>query len=488
VTLLVAMVVLPAAGALLALMLPSPRLVLGSCVAGGVLLASGTGAIAVQVLRGAPEPVLAADGQLFFDPLSAYHALLVVGVFALSSIYACYYFAPRIASGSFDTRMARRFGCLWFLFLGSMLLTLIANNVGLMWVGIEATTVASALLVCLDRNRPAVRAAWNYLVMCSVAIALALLGVVVACAAGRAAGGDGRSVFLWTELRALAPHMQPGPLRLAFVFALVGFGTKAGLAPLHSWLPDAHGHAPTPVSAVLSGVLLNCALYCLSRFLPVVEPSAPGWAASVLVPFGILSMAVAAAFIVHERDVKRLLAFHSVEHMGIITLGLGFGAPAAALFHTFNHSVCKMLTFFCAGTLAQRYQSRDMSRMHGILRLAPLAGGGLVAGLLALIGTPPFSVFVSELWIARVGLAHGHIAAVVLFFIAAAVVAIAAFRHAIEMTWEGEGQAAPSGRTRGIGLGLVAAPLGVLLAVGIWMPPSFGDALSRAASMIGGGP
>jgi hydrogenase-4 component F len=476
---------LPAVGALLALVMRGPRSLLALCVVGSLASAAVTGSAAWQALQ---TPVIAGTHPFFcFDALSAYHALLVVGVFAFSSVYACYYFAPAIADGSFDRRRARHFGFLWFLFLGSMLLTLAANNVGLMWVGMEATTIASALLVCLDRNRPAVRAAWTYLLMCSVAIALALLGVVVACAEAQIAAGDGRSVFLWTELGELAPRLRAGPTRLAFVFALVGFGTKAGLAPMHSWLPDAHGQAPTPVSAVLSGVLLNCALYCLSRFLHIVEPASPGWAPGVLVPFGILSMAVAAAFIVHERDVKRLLAFHSVEHIGIITLGLGFGANAAALYHTLNHSVCKMLTFFCAGALAQRYGTHDMSRMHGTLRVLPLAGGGFACGLLALIGTPPFSVFMSELWIARVGVERGHVVAVVAFFVAAAVVFIAALRHAAEMIWSGPYDRSSAGQTRGVGVMLVGAPLVLLLVVGIWMPPALGEVLERAAAAIGVG-
>ncbi|MFH0900263.1 MAG: proton-conducting transporter membrane subunit [Pseudomonadota bacterium] len=479
---------LPVVGAMVVLIgVSRPRTILMVCVGGSFASAAVTTIAARSAFAG---PTFAGYGHVFLDALSGYHALLVVGVFALSSIYACYYFAPAIANGTFDSRKARRFGSLWFLFLGSMLLTLAANNVGLMWVGMEATTIASALLVCLERDRPSIRAAWTYLVMCSVAIGLALLGVIVVCAEA-AKHGDGHSVVLWTDLRALAPQLRAGPVRLAFLFALVGFGTKAGLAPMHSWLPEAHGQAPTPVSAVLSGVLLNCALYCLSRFLPIVEPSSPGWTGAVLVPFGVLSMVVAAAFIVHERDIKRLLAFHSVEHVGIITLGLGFGASAAALFHTLNHSVCKMLTFFCAGSLAQRYGSRDMTAMRGTLRCLPVAGGGFFAGLLVLIGMPPFSVFMSEIWIAKVGVERGHLAAVMTFLAAAAVVFIAAFRHAVEMTWEGPARErrSDSGTAGGrIGLGLVVVPLGMLVVVGLWMPDALGEVLTRAAAILGSRP
>ena len=275
-------------------------------------------------------------------------------------------------------------------------------------------------------------------------------------------------------------------MRLAFVFALVGFGTKAGLAPMHSWLPEAHSQAPTPVSAVLSGVLLNCALYCLSRLLPLIEPTSPGWAFNVLIPFGILSVGVAAAFILHERDIKRLLAFSSVEHLGIITLGLGFGAPAAALFHTLNHSVGKMLAFFCAGALVQRYKTRDMTRMTETLREMPTVGAGFLLALSALIGMPPFSILMSELWIARTGLENGHAVAVVLFFIGIAVVFIAAFRRAVEMTWSGKTAGEPNGVTRGLNIAMVAAPLLLLLLLGLWMPAVFRDFLERAAAVIGG--
>jgi len=474
---------IPAVCAVVTWLVRSPRAVLGICVVGSAACAVGTVVCAREAFS---APLFAIGRQLMLDSLAAYHALLVVGVFVMSSVYACYYFAPAIADGSFDARKARRFGALWFLFLGSMLLTLASNNAGLMWVALEGTTITSALLVCLDRDKPAVRAAWTYLLMCSVAIALALIGIITLCAEAQRVGPDSSSIFLWTTLRKLAPRLNPGTVRLAFIFAFVGFGTKAGLAPMHSWLPEAHGHAPTPVSAVLSGVLLNCALYCLSRFLPVVAQSNPGWTTSVLVPFGILSMVVAAAFIVHEHDIKRLLAYHTVEHMGIIVLALGFGAFPAALFHTFNHSVCKMLTFFCGGALAQRYGTRDMSHMHGTLRREAVAGGGLLIGLFALIGMPPFSIFMSELWIAVVGIEGGHVAAVVAFFCAAGLVFIAAFRHAIEMTWPQKDAPEPNGPRGRVGLGLVAVPLALLFLIGVWMPLHVSNMLASAASVIGG--
>jgi len=479
----ISMLVIPAACAVLTLFIRGPRAILRLCVWGSVACA---GVTIVSAHRAFSDSLFAGGRQLMFDSLSAYHALLVVGIVSLSSVYACYYFAPAIADGSFDEKKARRFGTLWFLFLGSMLLTVSSNNAGLMWVAMEATTITSALLVCLDRDQPAVQAAWSYLLMCSVGIALALVGILIACAEAQGVSPDRSSIFLWTTLGELAPQISPGAARLAFIFALVGFGTKAGLAPMHGWLPDAHGHAPTPVSAVLSSVLLNCALYCLSRFLPVVEPSNPGWISGVLVPFGVLSVAVAAAFIVHEYDIKRLLAFSTVEHMGIIVLGLGFGAYGAALFHTFNHSVSKMVSFFCGGSLVQRYRTRDMSKVHGTLDQEPVAGGGFLLGLFALIGLPPFSIFMSELWIARAGIAGGHIVAVVGFLSAVALAFVATVLRGVQMTWPEAEAPAADGPTGCIGLELVAVPLGLLFPVGVWMPPPLSHMIESAASFIGG--
>jgi hydrogenase-4 component F len=423
------------------------------------------------------------------DPLSLFHVQLVAGIFALSSLYAWDYFLPRAREGRFAGRTARLFGACWFAFLTSMLLVLTANNLGLMWVAMEATTVASALLICLDFDPASIKAAWGYLLVCSVGIVLALMGTFLFCGEAGTVAAASEKAFLWTDLGSLAPRMRPGPAKLAFLFVLVGYGTKAGLAPMHTWLPDAHSRAPTPVSAVLSGVLLNCALYAISRFLPLVDAATGGhgWAFSILVPFGLVSIVVAAAFIVHEHDLKRLLAYHSVEHMGIITLALGVGATAASLFHTMNHSITKMLTFFCAGALVERFGTRDMRLMRGILGAAPLVATGIVLGVLALIGAPPFSIFMSELWIVRVGAAGGHLAAVVVFLTGAAIVFVAALKHAMEMVWRAPGgaeTAPPVGHRLTVGWPLVVLPLVLLLVVGVWMPG--GLALERAAGVITG--
>jgi hydrogenase-4 component F len=475
----------PVACIAVAAALPKPRAVLGFGVLGSLAEAGLFLAIAPRGLAG--RHMDSAD-QLMLDPLSTFHLALVVTVFAFSSIYAVFYFAPAMAGGQLTAKAARRFGASWFGFLGAMAAMLLANHVGLMWVAMEATTLASAVLICLDFDRPSLRAAWAYLLICSVGIALALLGTFLLCGEAREAAGGG-DPFLWTHLSELAPRMRPAPVRLAFLFLLVGYGTKAGLAPMHTWLPAAHSQAPSPVSAVLSGVLLNCAVYCISRFLPIVQATSldTGWALGLLVLFGLVSIGVAAAFIVGERDVKRLLAFSSVEHMGVIILGLGVGGGVAALYHTLGHSLCKMLAFFSAGTLVQRFGTRDMGRLRGILRAGP-AGAGLVLGVMALLGLPPFSIFMSELWILRVGLAGGHVWQMVAMLAGVGVVFIAALRHVIGMTWQREGEGAELAHPGRLPALFVVLPLAAVLVVGVWMPPPLLRVLEAAAAVIQGHP
>ena len=506
--LLWAIVLTPLVGCFAAGLLRNARAILAVCVASSVaelalVLAALPAAVAGRITG--------AWGQLAIDALSAYHLALVVAIFALSSVYAWSYFSAEAHSGKFDVSTARRFGASWCAFLGSMVVVLVANNVGIMWVAMEATTLTSALLVCLSFERAAIRAAWNYLMICSVGIALGLLGTFLLCGAARAVEGSGASPLLWTELSRVAPHLAPRPVKLAFVFLVVGYGTKAGLAPMHTWLPDAHSQAPTPVSAVLSGVLLNCALYCVSRFLPIAEAATghQGWALGLMVVLGLASIVVAAAFIVVEHDVKRLLAYHSVEHMGIIALAFGLGGAAPALYHTLNHSVCKMLTFFCAGGLVQRYGTRDMRLMRGILVAVPLAGFGIVLGILALIGAPGFSIFMSELWILKVGIERHQYAAVAVFVLGAAVVFVAALNHALDMVGKRAAQRGTdpaAGGPRGDELSrqpvdeprpgdpslrvvrwpLVVVPLVILLVTGVWMPGPLADILEAAAAVVRG--
>ena len=336
-----------------------------------------------------------------------------------------------------------------------MNLVLVSNNLGVMWVGIEATTLLSAFLICIHPSPAALEATWKYLLMCSVGVALAFAGILLLAAASTSLSGQ--DTLLWTSLMNPSVTLNPMLVKVAFIFLVVGFGTKAGLAPLHSWLPDAHSQAPAPVSAMFSGFLLNTALYCILRCLPIVEAATgnAGWGREILVVLGILSILVAAAFIVGQHDVKRLLAYHSVEHLGIIAIGVGVGGLGvwAALLHTLNHSVCKTLSFFCAGLLGQKYGTHDMRRMTGVLRDSPVWGSGLIGSLLALIGVAPFALFLSEFLILKAALDGKAYVTAVLFLTGLAIVFIGAVGHAISMAWD-------TGRDRAAAVRRCIAPNG----------------------------
>ncbi|RPJ47576.1 MAG: NADH dehydrogenase FAD-containing subunit [Candidatus Latescibacterota bacterium] len=300
-------------------------------------------------------------------------------------------------------------GCL-LIFLATMTLVITARHVGLMWVGVEATTLASAPLIHFHRHHRSLEAAWKYLVICSVGIAIALLGnFFLVVAAGSA--GDRMSAMTVTELIAHAGELDPAWLKAAFLLLLVGYGTKMGLAPLHTWLPDAHSEAPSVISALLSGALLNCAFLAILRMHGVcVAAGLAGFSGGLFVLFGVASMVVAAVFIIGQSDYKRMLAYSSVEHMGIASLGVGIGGIAGfgALLHVVNHSLAKAMLFLLAGNVLAAYRTKSASQVTGLLRLLPATGALWLAGFFAITGTPPFGLFISELTILRGALDTRH--------------------------------------------------------------------------------
>src|SRR6266851_9433806 len=333
-----AMLALAVLGALLSPALPRPGHVLRLIVAVSAIELVFAANLWASVL--ANGFVTAADGWFYIDAFSAFYLVVLVLVFLLSSAFAGVYFAHETGQHGFTLPVARRFGALWLGSLTAMMLVLVSNNLGIMWVGMEATTLLSAFLISLYPSRLSLEAMWKYLIICSIGIAFAFMGTLLAAASirsGSAAEADG---LFWTKLASAEAHLDPTLMKFAFIFILVGYGTKAGLAPIHSWLPDAHSQAPTPVSAMFSGFLLNTALYCIMRFVPPTQHALGGnFVSGLLIFFGSLSILVAADFIVFQQDAKRLLAYHSVEHLGIITLGFGLGplGAFAALFHTLNH-------------------------------------------------------------------------------------------------------------------------------------------------------
>ena len=356
---------------------------------------------AVVVVRVAKDGAFEAlHGLLYVDALSALMIGTVATVGFAAALVSIGYLRHDLAAGHVPLG---RGGVRWYFlglhgFVWTMLATVSVDNLGLLWVGVEATTLASALLVGFYRTKAALEAAWKYLILCTVGITCALFGVILTYYAARQ-GGISASLD-WSVLGREGADLDPALMRLAFVFVLIGFGTKAGFAPLHTWLADAHSQAPSPVSGLLSAVLLSCALYGILRF-HVLTTSATGseFSSHLLLAFGLISVAVAAPFVIVQRDLKRLLAYSSVEHMGLMAVAFGVGGPlgvTAGLLHLVNHAATKALLFFAAGDLVQRFGNRRISAIHGALRVAPLAGWALLLGVLAITGVPPFGIFISE--------------------------------------------------------------------------------------------
>ncbi|MEI7436683.1 MAG: proton-conducting transporter membrane subunit, partial [bacterium] len=398
------------------------------------------------------------------------------------------YFREEIAAGVFTRKLARRYQALWFGSLSAMNLVLVSNNLGVMWVGVEATTLLSAFLICIHASPSSLEAMWKYLLMCSVGVALAFAGILLLAAAA-SASISGPDALLWTCLMNPSLALNPVLVKVSFIFIVVGFGTKAGLAPLHSWLPDAHSQSPSPVSAMFSGILLTTAMYGILRYIPLVENATgnTGWGREVLVVLGLLSVLVGAAFVIGQQDVKRLLAYSSVENMGIIALGIGLGGAGvfAALLHTLNNSLCKSVSFCCAGRVGQIYGSLDMRRIKGMLKTSPLWGGGLLVSLMALIGVAPFALFFSEFLIVRAAWNQSAYWAMGLLLFGLGLVFVGVLRKVIPMAWEPPETAPQPLSTHRVEALLAWTPLALLLLLGLWIPDPLRAMITQAAAVLG---
>jgi hydrogenase-4 component F len=484
--LIVLLLIVPCAGGAICAVLPGHRRILAAmCATVGIWALT---AIAVCFRTFSNGPLQAAEGVFYLDALSAYHLCVMMLVFAAASVFAFGYFSDEFEAGRVAQRGLRQYTGLWCGALAAMTLSLISNNLGIMWVGIEATTLLTAFLICIPRKRASLEAMWKYLMICSVGVAFAFLGTLIIATSSAGTHLGLSRALLWTELLNRASALNPKLLKMGFLCLLVGYGTKAGLAPMHSWLPDAHSQAPAPVSAIFSGFMLNAALYCIMRYVPIVEKATgnAGWSLQLLTFFGIVSILVAAAFIIFQHDVKRLLAYHSVEHIGIITLAFGFGGLGtfAALFHTLNHSICKTLSFFAAGRLGQTYGTHDMTKMSGSVAAAPVWGTGLFGSLLALIGVAPFAIFMSEFQVLKAAVDRHATLGMILFLGGSGVVFVGALRHAIAMAWGKPGKLAVPERTGAVEKFLAFAPMVVLLVLGLWIPGPLLHILRQAALVL----
>ena len=440
-----------------------------------------------------PLPVLARHGEIILvrgyvllDGLGAWTMLCTSLVYALSSLYAVGYM--RLLDEP------ERLPAFYMLFAGFALTTLLApvmNNAGIYWIAIELTTLVSTFLVAFERTAESIEAAWKYIIVVSGGISLALLGTVLFY--WNASFTLGQTYRMdWSALRGAGPHMHHDLLALSFLLVLVGYGTKVGLAPMHTWLPDAHSEGPAPVSALLSGALLNAAMVGIVRYLSIADAAGLGGLAhAALVVFGAASLLLAAFAIVRQDKIKRLMAYSSVEHMGVIALGFGFGGPiavAGALYHMLNHSLNKSLMFFGAGAMMEAYHSSAIAGIADAGRRFPVMAALWLAGAVAITGAPPFGLFASELAILRGGFASASAWAAVLMVLLLIVIFVGFLNHFRMMYYEPAGVAVRAPRSIGwicvLPMWLALAPI---LVLGVWWPEWFWTYFRQVAAALGQG-
>ncbi len=431
-------------------------------------------------------PMLIGREQFFVDSFNVFLVALTAFVGFTTAIFSRPYMRIEELHGSLNSLRLRLYHSMYQLFMAAMFLALLTNNMGLLWVAMEAATLSTVLLVSLYRTKASLEAAWKYFILCGVGIAQALFGTILLYfAAEQTLGREGMTALLWTHLNAVKGHLEPRVLGLAFVFFLVGYGTKVGLAPLHNWLPDAHAEGPTPVSAVLSGLLLNVALYAVIRCKVLVEGSIGVLLPSrMLMTFGLLSAILGAFFLWRQRDIKRLFGYSSIEHMGIITFAFGLGGPVAnfaALLHMTVHSLTKSSIFFTAGHASQAAGTQNMDGIRGLVGVSPTIGWGLMLGSLAILGMPPFGVFSSEFLILITAM-RGHPWATPFLLIALGVAFAGIFGKVQPMVF-GESDAQPLPHSPA--LVPVFVHLAMVLVLGLYMPPALAEWYRAAARLIG---
>jgi hydrogenase-4 component F len=431
---------------------------------------------------------LLVGNELFFiDSFNVFLVTLTALVGLTTALFSRPYMRIEMDHGRLTARRLRLYHSMYQLFMTTMLTALTTNNMGILWVAMEAATLSTVLLVTLYRTPASLEAGWKYFILCGVGIAQALFGTILLYfAAEKALGAEGATALLWTHLNAVKGQLEPTVLGLAFVFLFVGYGTKVGLAPLHNWLPDAHAEGPTPISAVLSGLLLNVALYAVVRCKVLVEGSLHSQLPSkMLMAFGLLSVVLAAFFLWRQRDIKRLFAYSSIEHMGIITFAFGMGGPVAnfaALLHMTVHSLTKSAIFFTVGHAAQKAGSQLMENIRGLITLSPTIGWGLMMGSLAILGMPPFGVFASEFLILTTAMREQPWATPILLM-ALGVAFAAIFGRVQPMVF---GETSAKRLPHPPALLPVFVHLGIVLVLGVYVPPYLAEWYRTAAHLIGG--
>lgn len=471
-------------------LIPCPKKVTRIIFLGGAAAAAISGWFFVFLMPWQPRIFCFGD-NLMMDALSAIFVLLIVTLGLLSAVYASGYLFKEGDPGISPARL-RRYAFFFHFFLFTMLLTVLSNNLGIMWIAIEGTTLVSAFLVNVDDKKSSIEAAWKYLILCSVGIALALFGIILVYYSAVSEVTAGTSGFLlnWTFLLEKARHLDPHVIRLAFIFILVGYGTKAGIAPFHSWLPDAHSQAPAPVSALLSGVLLSCALFGILRFHILVKVvTASMFSDHLLIFFGLLSVAVAVPFILEQNDYKRLLAYSSVEHIGLAAIGLGFGGALGAygaILHVVNHAFTKSLLFFSSGHLYYFFKTKEINKVKGMFHKNPFLGAVFFCAALAIAGMPPFSIFFSEFCILSAGFLAGKWISCALLIILLTLVFIGFLRHANRMTFGVDDRPSLNTEKSFLMDSVLGTGLLVIFMMGFYIPGPLARLLHEAVNVVQG--
>ena len=428
------------------------------------------------------------------DALSAWMVLLISIVSLATSLYAVPYFRRDLADATVTERRFREFYVLTPLFATGMFLVVLANNLGVMWIAVEGTALSSVLLVALYNRKTSLEAAWKYIMLGSLGLVLALFGTIFTYAAAIGKTGDeAMPSFDWSRLLAMAPQLDHHLMTLAFIFVLVGYGTKAGLAPMHTWLPDAHSEAPSPTSAMLSGVSLKIAVYALLRFhILTTACLGSGFSGNLLLGFGLFSMLLAGPFILVQKNLKRMLAYSSLEHVGLICVAVGMNSPLTvfgALLHMGYHALTKPVLFFAAGSIHQQFHTLDFRRLgSGLVHTMPVTALVLGLAAVAVSGLPPFGLFISELTVIAGGFTSHYVLVSVVMLMALIVVFCGVLNKLAGLLLGPSNGEHPRETISASNVAAMSVPLGTLLLFTAWLPGSLRQLMEQAASIIRGMP
>lgn len=426
------------------------------------------------------------DREFYIDSLNVFLVTLTAFVGLTTSVFSRPYMRIERDHGKMTPPRLRLYHSMYQLFSFTMLLALTTNNMGIVWVAMEAATLTTVLLVSVYRTPASLEAAWKYFILCGVGIAQALFGTVLLYMAAEKVIGPEGGALLWTNLDAVKAQLNPNIITLAFAFLFIGYGTKVGLVPVHNWLPDAHAEGPTPVSAVLSGLLLNVALYAILRCKVLTDGALQNnLAGRLMMGFGLLSVVAAVFFLIRQKDVKRMFAYSSIEHMGMMTFAFGLGGPIASyagLLHMTVHSLTKSAIFFAVGHATQKAGTQIMEDIRGLIKVSPTVAWGLMLGSLAILGMPPFGVFASEFLIVTTAMREQPWATP--FLLIALGLAFAAVFSRVQPMVFGETSVKPLAHPPA--LIPVFVHLGLSLMLGVYIPPYLDAWYRQAAAMLVG--